>query len=102
MSGDCCAQGPTGVPSTIISFAQKTYVQGTLTSKLHVIELGAGPGLHPWPLMPDAGADVFMCICCLADSSAAMHHQAVDSCPQAHRVSLSLGTSEKQRPKQGV
>ena len=28
----------------MISFAQKTYVQGTLTSKLHVIELGAAPG----------------------------------------------------------
>ena len=42
-------QGPTGAPSTIISFAQKTYVQGTLTSKLHVIELGAQPGAHTHP-----------------------------------------------------
>ena len=35
--------------STVISFAQKTLVQGTLTSKLHVIELGAAAGrpLHP-------------------------------------------------------
>lgn len=31
-------------PSTVISFAQKTYANGTLTSKLHVIELGAPAG----------------------------------------------------------
>lgn len=37
----CCLQ-PSG--STVISFAQKTFVQGTLTSKLHVIELGAAAG----------------------------------------------------------
>ena len=32
--------------STVISFAQKTFANGNLTSKLHVIELGAAPGLH--------------------------------------------------------
>lgn len=31
-------------PSTVISFAQKTFNNGTLTSKLHVIELGAPAG----------------------------------------------------------
>ena len=30
--------------STVISFAQKTFAGGALTSKLHVIELGAQPG----------------------------------------------------------
>ena len=30
--------------STVISFAQKTFANGNLTSKLHVIELGAAPG----------------------------------------------------------
>ena len=30
--------------STVISFAQKTFAGGVLTSKLHVIELGAQPG----------------------------------------------------------
>ena len=30
--------------STVISFAQKTFANGVLTSKLHVIELGAAPG----------------------------------------------------------
>ncbi len=30
--------------STVISFAQKTVANGNLTSKLHVIELGAAPG----------------------------------------------------------
>jgi clathrin heavy chain len=34
-------------PSTVISFAQKTYANGTLTSKLHVIELGAPAGTPP-------------------------------------------------------
>jgi hypothetical protein len=34
-----------GTPSTVISFAQKTFNNGTLTSKLHVIELGAPAGL---------------------------------------------------------
>ena len=34
--------------STVISFAQKTFANGNLTSKLHVIELGAAPGLHLW------------------------------------------------------
>ena len=32
--------------STVISFAQKIFANGTLTSKLHVIELGAAPGMH--------------------------------------------------------
>ena len=32
--------------STVISFAQKTFANGNLTSKLHVIELGAAPGPH--------------------------------------------------------
>lgn len=31
-------------PSIVISFAQKTFNNGTLTSKLHVIELGAPAG----------------------------------------------------------
>ncbi|EIE26635.1 clathrin heavy chain [Coccomyxa subellipsoidea C-169] len=34
-------------PSTVISFAQKTFANGVLTSKLHVIELGAAPGTAP-------------------------------------------------------
>ena len=34
------------VASTVISFAQKTFANGNLSSKLHVIELGAAPGLH--------------------------------------------------------
>jgi hypothetical protein len=29
---------------TVISFAQKTFANGVLTSKLHVIELGSQPG----------------------------------------------------------
>ncbi len=33
--------------STVISFAQKTFSGGALTSKLHVIELGAQPGAPP-------------------------------------------------------
>ena len=33
-----------GTQSTVISFAQKTYNNGVLTSKLHVIELGAAAG----------------------------------------------------------
>lgn len=36
--------------STVISFAQKTFANGVLTSKLHVIELGAAPGEHLMPL----------------------------------------------------
>ncbi len=40
-----------GLASTVISFAQKTYANGVLTSKLHVIELGAQAGIckgmHP-------------------------------------------------------
>ena len=36
--------------SIVISFAQKTYTNGVLNSKLHVIELGAQPG------MPDYNA----------------------------------------------
>lgn len=35
--------------STVISFAQKTLANGQLTSKLHVIELGATPGARPLP-----------------------------------------------------
>ena len=35
-----------GLASTVISFAQKTYANGVLTSKLHVIELGAQAGIH--------------------------------------------------------
>ncbi len=31
-------------PSTVIAFAQKTFKDGNLTSKLHVIELGAPAG----------------------------------------------------------
>ena len=31
-------------PSTLISFATKTLNAGQITSKLHVIELGAQPG----------------------------------------------------------
>ena len=34
----------TGQQSIVISFAQKTLTNGVLTSKLHVIELGAQPG----------------------------------------------------------
>ena len=34
----------TGPQSIVISFAQKTLTNGVLTSKLHVIELGAQPG----------------------------------------------------------
>ena len=33
-----------GVESIVISFAQKTFANGQLTSKLHVIELGAPAG----------------------------------------------------------
>ena len=33
----------------MISFAQKTFSNGTLTSKLHVIELGAAPGAQLGP-----------------------------------------------------
>lgn len=33
--------------SIVISFAQKTFANGTLNSKLHVIELGATPGTPP-------------------------------------------------------
>ena len=41
------AQAPGGqTSSTVISFAQKTFANGNLTSKLHVIELGAAPGAH--------------------------------------------------------
>ena len=32
-------------PSTVIAFAQKTFKDGNLTSKLHVIELGAPAGV---------------------------------------------------------
>lgn len=35
-----------GVESIVISFAQKTFSNGQLTSKLHVIELGAPAGQH--------------------------------------------------------
>ncbi len=39
------AQAPgAAAASTVISFAQKTIANGNLTSKLHVIELGAAPG----------------------------------------------------------
>jgi hypothetical protein len=43
--------------STVISFAQKTFNNGTLTSKLHVIELGAPAGqlqflLAVWHVLP--------------------------------------------------
>ena len=39
------AQAPgAAAASTVISFAQKTVANGNLTSKLHVIELGAAPG----------------------------------------------------------
>ena len=38
------APGATEGGSTVISFAQKTFSGGVLTSKLHVIELGAQPG----------------------------------------------------------
>jgi clathrin heavy chain len=34
-------------PSTVIAFAQKTLAAGALTSKLHVIELGAPAGTPP-------------------------------------------------------
>ena len=40
---------PGAAQSMVISFAQKTYNNGVLTSKLHVIELGAqagDPSLH--------------------------------------------------------
>ena len=33
-------------PSTLISFATKTLNAGQIISKLHVIELGAQPGLY--------------------------------------------------------
>lgn len=33
-------------PSVLISFASKTLNAGQVISKLHVIELGAQPGLH--------------------------------------------------------
>lgn len=33
-------------PSTLISFASKTTNAGQITSKLHVIELGAQPGFY--------------------------------------------------------
>ncbi|XP_062099179.1 clathrin heavy chain 2-like [Humulus lupulus] len=32
------------IPSTLISFATKTFNAGQITSKLHVIDLGAQPG----------------------------------------------------------
>lgn len=35
---------PGAAQSMVISFAQKTYANGVLTSKLHVIELGAQAG----------------------------------------------------------
>ena len=34
------------IPSTLISFSTKTLNAGQIISKLHVIELGAQPGLH--------------------------------------------------------
>ena len=46
-------------PSTVIAFAQKTFKDGNLTSKLHVIELGAPAGAYstkinrPAPTLPD-------------------------------------------------
>ena len=42
-----CLQG-----SSVISFAQKTLVNGQINSKLHVIELGAAAGA-PWPARAD-------------------------------------------------
>lgn len=42
-------------PSTVISFAQKTFNNGQLTSKLHVIELGATAG-GPWLRIAVSGA----------------------------------------------
>ena len=98
----CCAQGPTGVPSTIISFAQKTYVQGTLTSKLHVIELGAGPGLPFRLLMPDAGAKVLSCICPQAHCSARVY--GCSGLAPAYRDTMSCTARARlrnQRPGQG-
>ena len=38
------ASGARRRQSIVISFAQKTLVNGTINSKLHVIELGAQPG----------------------------------------------------------
>lgn len=35
---------------TVISFAQKTFANGVLTSKLHVIELGSQPGISSFLL----------------------------------------------------
>ena len=48
---------PGAAQSMVISFAQKTYNNGVLTSKLHVIELGAqagDPSLHLHLLNPVA------------------------------------------------
>ena len=50
-----------GVASTVISFAQKTYANGVLTSKLHVIELGAQAGTCK-ELCPDSHV---LCHSCL-------------------------------------
>lgn len=41
---------PAGPASIVISFAQKTITNGVLTSKLHVIELGAQPG-NAWSVV---------------------------------------------------
>lgn len=58
--------------STVISFAQKTFANGVLTSKLHVIELGAAPGEStlsysaqcPWHALEMAQGASLLCTAC--------------------------------------
>jgi hypothetical protein len=45
----------TGQQSIVISFAQKTFTNGVLNSKLHVIELGAQPGAGDGKGCPKGG-----------------------------------------------
>jgi len=54
-------------PSVLISFASKTLNAGQVTSKLHVIELGAQPGLHIFQLLHDLSLIVIIMvtICCV-------------------------------------
>lgn len=50
--GFCLTQVPGNEnPSVLISFATKSVNAGQITSKLHVIELGAQPGFYVLPLL---------------------------------------------------
>lgn len=68
-----------GAESIVISFAQKTFANGQLTSKLHVIELGAPAG---WPsVLVDT---VCVCTAILCGN---------DLCGMSHGVSHELACS---------